>query len=179
MQLPFRRLEERQPTLWLDDAPCAASDNLRGAIMQNITTIEKLLKDELSATETYQKALEELNFPGGHFASNSLKPMFGDHQEAVSMLQAHIVKLGGTPNKIAGYWGTWPKIIFEGANLLGKGPAIRVLLAGEKAGEAGYVEALKNSTLSSDIRTLIEKKLLPSQQSHIRSLDRVLKALPA
>lgn len=147
--------------------------------MQNVTTIEKLLKDELSATETYQKALEELNFPGGHFTSNSLKPMFGDHQAAVSMLQEHIVKLGGTPNKSAGYWGTWPKIIFEGASLLGKRSAINVLLAGEKAGEASYVEALKNSTLSSEIRTMIETKLLPTQQSHIRSLDRVLEAIPA
>ena len=147
--------------------------------MQNVITIEKLLKDELSATETYQKALEELNFPSGKFTSNSLKPMFGDHKEAVSMLQAHLVKLGGTPNSSAGYWGTWPKIVFEGASLSGKRPAIKVLLDGEKAGEAHYVEALKNSTLSSDIRTLIEKKLLPSQQSHIRSLDRVLDAIPA
>jgi hypothetical protein len=147
--------------------------------MQNVTTIEKLLKDELSATETYQKALEELNFPGGQFTSNSLKPMYVYHQAAVSMLQEQIVKLGGFPNKSAGYWGTWPKIIFEGASLLGKRSAINVLLAGEKAGEAGYVEALKNSTLSSDIRALIEKKLLPTQQSHIRSLDRVLEAIPA
>ncbi len=147
--------------------------------MQNVTTIEKLLNDELSATETYQKALEELNFPGGQFTSNSLKPMFGDHKEAVSMLQDQIVKLGGTPHKSACSWGTWPRIIFEDASLFGKRSAIKVLLAGEKAGEAGYVEALKNSTLSSDIRTLIEMKLLPTQQSHIRSLDRVLEAIPA
>jgi hypothetical protein len=149
--------------------------------MQNVSTIEKLLKDELSATETYQKALEELNFPGGQFMSNSLKPMFGDHQAAVSILQEQIVKLGGAgaPHKSASSWGTWPKIIFEDATLLGKRSAIKVLLAGEEAGEAGYIEALKNSTLSSDIRTLIEMNLLPTQQSHIRSLDRVLEAIPA
>ena len=32
--------------------------------MQNTQTIEKLLNDELSATATYQKVLEELQFPG-------------------------------------------------------------------------------------------------------------------
>jgi hypothetical protein len=147
--------------------------------MQNVTTMEKLLKDELSATETYQKALEELNFPGGQFTSNSLKPMFGDHKDAVSMLQEQIVKQGGTPHKSAGTWGTWPKLILENATLLGKRSAINVLLSGEKAGLAGYVEALKNSSLSSEIRTMIETKLLPNQQSHIRSLDRVLEAIPA
>jgi len=39
--------------------------------MQNANTIEKLLKDELSATITYQKVLEELKFPGGKFLSNT------------------------------------------------------------------------------------------------------------
>lgn len=147
--------------------------------MHNVNTIEKLLKDELSATETYQKALEELKFPGGQFMSNSLMPMFGDHKAAVSILQEQIVKLGGTPHKNSGAWGSWPKLILEGASLLGKRSAVKVLLEGEKTAEADYAAALKDPALSADIHTLIETKLLPTQQSHIRSLDRVLEATPA
>lgn len=147
--------------------------------MQNVNTIEKLLKDELSATETYQRALEELSFPGGRFMTNSIMPMFGDHKAAVSMLQEQIVKLGGTPHKNSGAWGSWPKLILEDASLLGKRSALMVLLEGEKAGEADYAEALKDLTLSAEIRSLIETELLPNQQIHIRSLDRVLDATPA
>lgn len=147
--------------------------------MQNVNTIEKLLKGELSATETYQKALDELNFPGGKFMTNSLMPMFVDHKAAVSMLQEQVVKLGGTPQKSAGLWGSWPKLIFEGANLSGKHSAVEVLLEGEKVSEENYAAALKDPALSADIRKLIETKLLPTQQSHVRSLDRVLEAIPA
>jgi Domain of unknown function (DUF2383) len=146
--------------------------------MHNVNTIEKLLKDELSATETYQKALEELKFPGGQFMTNSLMPMFGDHKAAVSMLQEQIVKLGGTPHKSSGAWGSWPKLILEDASLLGKRSAVKVLLEGEKTAEADYAEALKDTGLSAEIRSLIETNLLPTQQSHIRSLDRVLEAIP-
>lgn len=145
--------------------------------MQNTNTIEKLLEDELSATETYQKALDELKFPGGKFMSNSLMPMFGDHKDAVSMLQELIVKLGGKPHKHSGGWGNWPKLILEGSSLLGKRSALKVILEGEKTAEADYAAAVKDGDLSADIRSLIEKKLLPIQQSHIRSLDRVLEAI--
>jgi Domain of unknown function (DUF2383) len=147
--------------------------------MHNIKTIEKLLKDELSATETYQSALENFRVPGGQFVANSLTPILSAHKVAVSSLEALITNLGGTPKKGTGAWGTWAKLILEGASLLGKQSAIKVLLEGEKSGEGDYKEALKDVTLSSEVRTLIESKLLPAQQSNIRSLDRLMEAMPA
>lgn len=39
-------------------------------------------------------------------------------------------------------------------------------------------EAMEDPELSSDIRSLIETKLLPPQQSHIRTLDWLLNAAP-
>jgi Domain of unknown function (DUF2383) len=147
--------------------------------MHNIKAIEKLLKDELSATETYQQALESFRVPGGQFVANSLTPIFGAHKAAVTSLEAQITKLGGTPQKGTGVWGSWAKLILEGASLLGKQTAIKVLLEGEKSGEGDYEAALKDTKLSPEIRTLIETKLLPAQQSHVRSLDRLLDATPA
>ncbi len=147
--------------------------------MQNVTTIEKLLKDELSATVTYQKALEELAFPGGRFMTNSITPMLGDHKAAVSLLQEQMVKLGGTPPKTSDAWGSWPKLVVENADLLCKRSALKVLIDGEIKGETYYAEVLKDPTLSADFRALIETKLLPDQQLHIRSLDRVLEAIAA
>ena len=145
--------------------------------MQNAQTIEKLLSDELSATETYQKALDELKFPGGRFLTESLAPLLGEHKAAVSMLEEQIVKLGGKPSKSAGTWGSWPKMILENISLIGKRPAVEVLLKGEKTAEADYLAAVNDSSLPAQIRTLIETTMLPTQQSHVRSLDRVMEVL--
>ena len=147
--------------------------------MQNVKTIEKLLKEELSAMETYQQALDKFKVTGGQFMTNSLTPIMGAHRVAVSSLEALITKLGGTPQKGTGVWGSWAKLVLEGASLLGKQSTVMVLLEGEKIGEGDYQEALKDVTLSSELRTLIETKLLPAQQAHIRSLDRLMDATPA
>ena len=145
--------------------------------MQNAPTIEKLLSDEISATETYQKCLEELDFPGGKFLTESLTPMLGEHKAAVSMLEEQIVKLGGKPSKTANTWGSWPKLVLENISLIGKRSAVTVILEGEKTAEADYLAAVRDTSLPAQIRTLIETTLLPTQQAHVRSLDRVMEVL--
>jgi len=82
--------------------------------------------------------------------------------------------LGGTPSADSGAWGTWAQIVQGGANLLGKEVALRSLQSGEKSGAEAYEEALQKTELPLDIRSLIETKLLPAQQEHIRTLDRLL-----
>ncbi|MGZ8153406.1 MAG: DUF2383 domain-containing protein [Methylovulum sp.] len=142
--------------------------------MHNIQILNKFLKDELSATETYQQALAKLQEDASLGQSESLMPIYKDHQNAVSSLQALISRLGGTPCEDSGAWGTWAKIVQGGANLLGKETALKVLLEGEKSGVADYEEALEDTELSSDVCALIETKLLPAQEAHIRTLDRLL-----
>jgi hypothetical protein len=58
--------------------------------------------------------------------------------------------------------------------MLGTKVALKALQEGEKSGADDYEKFLKGSELSSDVRALIETKLLPEQQSHIRTLDRLL-----
>lgn len=147
--------------------------------MHNIETLNKFLKDELSATESYQQALDKLRDAVGLGESKDLMPINEAHQKAVSSLQALIHRLGGTPCENSGAWGTWAKIIQGGANLLGKGAALRVLQEGEKNGAESYTKALDDTELPSDIRALIETELLPAQQAHIRTLDRLLETAAA
>jgi hypothetical protein len=123
--------------------------------------------------------LENFKVSGGQFMTNSVTPILGAHRSAVSSLEAQITKQGGTPQKGTGAWGSWAKLVVEGASLLGKQTTVKVLLEGEKNGEGDYQEALKDVTLSSELRTLIETKLLPAQQAHIRSLERLMDATPA
>lgn len=140
--------------------------------MHNVETLNKLLKDELSATETYQQALDNVG-PSG---SKSITPLHEAHKDAVSSLQSLISRLGGTPCEDSGTWGTWAKFVQGGANMLGKKAALMALQGGEKSGAEAYEEALQETELPSDIRSLIETKLLPAQQAHIRTLDRLLEA---
>jgi hypothetical protein len=144
--------------------------------MLNIETLNKFLKDELSATETYQQALDILREDAELGDAVNLMPIFESHKNAVSSLQAQIRQLGGAPAEDSGAWGTWAKIVLGGADLLGKGAVLKALLGGEKSGAEDYKEALQDTKLPSDVRFLIETKLLPAQQAHIRTLERLLSA---
>jgi uncharacterized protein (TIGR02284 family) len=147
--------------------------------MHNIETLNKLLKDELAATETYQQALDKFRKDVLIAEAEDLLPVYEGHKQAVSSLQAQIRQLGGAPSEGSGVWGSWAEMIMEGANVLGKQAVLTVLQKGEKSGEEDYKDALQNSKLPSDVRSLIEAKLLPAQQSHIRILNRLLGAATA
>jgi len=147
--------------------------------MHNVTHINQLLKDELSATETYQQALNKLKEDVSLGDAESLVPIYVDHKAAVSSLQTQIRQLGGTPSEDSGAWGTWAKIVLGGANLLGKESALKALQEGESSGAKGYENVLLDKELSAEVRTLIETKLLPAQQAHIRVLDGLLEAASA
>ncbi|MGZ8160187.1 MAG: DUF2383 domain-containing protein [Methylobacter sp.] len=147
--------------------------------MNNIETLDKLLKDELSATETYQQALDKLREDAGQGEAEHLMPILEDHKDAVSSLQALISRLGGTPSEGSGIWGTWAEIVLGGANMLGKKAILKALQEGEKSGAGDYEAVLQDSELPSDIQSLIETKLLPAQQAHIWTLDRLLDAAAA
>ena len=144
--------------------------------MHIIETLNKLLKNELSATETYQQAMDKLGEDVELGGSEYLEPIYEDHKEAVSSLQTQIRYLGGTPAEDSGAWGTWAKIVLGGATLMGKETVLMALQEGEKNGTEDYEEALKITELSSDIKSLIKTKLLPDQLGHIRTLDRILGA---
>ncbi len=140
--------------------------------MFDIETINKLLKDELSATETYQETLNKLQEDGE--LGKSLSSIYEDHKEAVSSLQAQILKMGGIPVDDSGGWGALAEVVQEGANFLGKKATIMVLHLGERTGVEDYENVLADHELPADIRSLIETKLLPARQSHINTLDQLL-----
>ncbi|MFZ2448989.1 MAG: DUF2383 domain-containing protein [Methylovulum miyakonense] len=144
--------------------------------MHHIEQIEKLLKNELSATETYLQALDKFKEDVGLGEAGHLIPIYEDHKDAVSSLQALAIRLGGTPAEDSGAWGIWAKIILGGANMLGKESVLRTLQEGEKNGAEDYKQALEDTELLADIRALIETQLLPVQQGHINALERLLAA---
>jgi hypothetical protein len=142
--------------------------------MHNIELLNKFLKDELSATETYQQALDKLKEDVDLGKSNSLTPIYFEHKAAVSSLQALINRLGGTPAEDSGVWGIWAQTVLGGAKLLGNKATLKALQEGERNGAYDYEKALLVTELSGDIRACLETKLLVSKQANIRTLDRLL-----
>ncbi|GAB6140524.1 hypothetical protein JCM14076_12530 [Methylosoma difficile] len=144
--------------------------------MNQMKTLEKLLKNELSATETYQQALDKLKVDVEMGEADDLMPLYECHKEAVSSLQALTTRLGGTPAVDSGAWGAWAKLVLGGANLLGKKAVLTALHEGEKSGDDDYKEAMLEDELPTDLRSLIETKLLSAQTSHLAKLDQLLAA---
>ena len=142
--------------------------------MSATETLNKLLKSELSATETYQQALDKFQEDSALGEATDLRPLYEDHQQAATSLREMIQQTGGTPAEDSGAWGTWSNLVMGGAKLMGKDAALKALMEGEKSGQEDYEEALQESDLPSDVRSLVETRLQPAMNEHIRTLSRLL-----
>lgn len=136
--------------------------------------MNKLLRSELSAVETYQQALEKERQKFGHEAEfQRLNAILSEHQQAASQLRAQIQQLGGTPVQDSGAWGTWSKIVMGTAKLLGDKAALKALKEGEESGLKEYQEAVQDPDTPSEVKPVINS-LLARQQAHIRTLDELM-----
>lgn len=142
--------------------------------MLNIDKVEKLLKNELAAAETYHQALEKFEEEAQSNEISSLQPIYQEHNQAVSELQEQIQQLGATPPTGSGLWGSWSEALMGGAKLIGKEAMLKALLAGEKSGLDDYQEAVGDPEIPSEVSDLIKSKFMNSQQENIRVLNRML-----
>lgn len=141
--------------------------------MYSVKALDRLLKNEMAATATYRQLLDQFHDDGGF--NKSATSIYEGHKNAVSDLQTHIRKLGGTPPaQYSGVRDAWAKIMHGGANKLSRQAALDILRQGEKSGAEDYLKVLGNADLPVSIRCLIEWKLLLIQISHIRILERLL-----
>jgi len=73
--------------------------------MHNIYTLNKFLKDELSARETCRQAVDKLREDAGLAEAKSLIPIYKNDIDAV-FSQALMRRLGETPCNDLGAWRT-------------------------------------------------------------------------
>ena len=136
--------------------------------------MNKLLRSELSAVETYKQALGKEQQKFGHETEfQRLNAILSEHQQAASQLSTQIQQLGGTPVQDSGAWGTWSKIVMGAATLLGDKAALKALKEGEESGLKEYEEALQDPKTPLEVKPVINS-LLASQQAHIRTLDELM-----
>jgi len=138
---------------------------------QAIDILNRLLRGELSATETYDQALERDDRDS---VLATLRHIRVDHQQAVLALQEHIKYLGGAPSSSSGVWGTLAHVVEGAAKLLGTNTALSALRQGEHQGLTDYEQAATHPELPAATQELIRTALLPQTRMHVETLDRML-----
>jgi hypothetical protein len=139
--------------------------------------MNKLLRGELSAIETYQQALEKERADFGQETEfQQLSSILRDHQQAAGWLKTEIQRTGGTPVDDPGAWGTWSKIVMATAKLFGDKAALKALKEGEESGLKDCEDMLQGGTVPSEGKPLVAK-LAAQQQAHIGVLDGLLAKL--
>src|SRR5438270_880449 len=98
-------------------------------IVDSIKAMNSLLRGELSATETYQQALQKL---GKSQAAEHLWRIHHEHREAANTLRQEVHRMGGKPDQDSGAWGAWAKLVEGAASLLGEAAALKALKEGEE-----------------------------------------------
>jgi uncharacterized protein (TIGR02284 family) len=138
----------------------------------DVETLNGFLRGEISAVETYRQAL-------GHVTDerirSQLEDCLHDHEHRVDALRERIEKLGGTPSKSSGLWGTFTKLMQAGANALGEKTAIQALEEGEDRGLSDYQRDMDKT--HGEARRFVRMELLPSQKRTHERLSRIKRTL--
>ena len=135
-----------------------------------IKSCNSLLRGELSAVETYSKAIEK--YPATP-VTPELTRIQTEHREAANKLAANIREMGGVPDTDSGAWGVFANSVQGAANLFGTDSAIESLQRGEEHGRNEYRDALENEDVMDSCKRLIRNELLPKVDNHIKILERL------
>jgi len=138
-----------------------------------VDTMNRLLRGELAATETYQQALAKIDEDPG---LTELRQIHADHRAAANELRQHVHQLGGKPDQGSGAWGTFAKAVEGTAKVFGNKAALKALKEGEEHGIKDYEAALSEaSSLPLPCREGL-RELVNKGKAHITVLDRYLSA---
>jgi uncharacterized protein (TIGR02284 family) len=133
----------------------------------NVDELNKLLRGELSAVETYQMALDKLDRNSS--VRMELESCMQSHQNRVMMLRDQILGLGGQPSKGSGPWGAFAKVVEGAAKIFGDKATVSALEEGEDHGLADYKRELDDDDIDAQAKMIVSNQLYPAQQqTHAR-----------
>jgi bacterioferritin (cytochrome b1) len=133
----------------------------------SVDELNKLLRGELSAVQTYDMAIKKLE--DNSEATAELEANLGSHQNRVMMLREQIALLGGEATTKAGAWGAFAKTVEGAAKIFGDKATVAALEEGEDHGLSEYKRELEDIDLDPNSRTILATHLLPAQeQTHTR-----------
>lgn len=102
----------------------------------NTDNLNKLLRGEISAVETYKMALDKLDKTST--ARSELMTCMASHQDRVALLRQAVAAAGGEPATGSGPWGVFAKAVEGSAKIFGDKAAVAALEEGEDHGLKDY-----------------------------------------
>ncbi len=139
-----------------------------------VEELNKCLRNELSAIETYQQALDKNRTRDAHDAKfEILVRILNDHQDAAARLRAIIEQQCGTASSDSGAWGAWSKTVMAAAKLFGDKAALKALKEGEQSGLNEYQRIAQHAGASTEN---VVSSFVARQQAHIAELERLIEA---
>jgi uncharacterized protein (TIGR02284 family) len=136
-----------------------------------IDTCNELLRGELSAVETYSQVIDKLDSGAERAALERIR---SDHEDSARQLHNHVLSMGGEPATSSGAWGAFARAVEGAAKMLGKSAALKTLEEGEEYGIREYREAVASGEMMDEIKTVIQRELLPRLSEHTRALSGLL-----
>jgi TolA-binding protein len=137
--------------------------------------LNRLLRGEISATETYRMVIESIS--GGSRDADQmalLRQIQESHGRAAQSLRDRIRELGGEASDTSGAWGAWARLAQGAANLFGDAAALKSLKEGEEQGLREYERTIDE--LDATSAGLIRNQLVPQQQRHLHLLQQLIHA---
>jgi uncharacterized protein (TIGR02284 family) len=133
-----------------------------------IDALNKLLRGEFAACETYRMAIDHLHDPE---ILAILRENESSHRQRVRQLQDLLARYGGQPAQGSGAWGAWAKLVQGSANVFGNDAAIGALEQGEDQGISDYSDDDILRDLDPHARQFVQDELYPHQQRTHRVLS--------
>ncbi len=133
-----------------------------------IEVCNNLLQGELSAIETYNKAIEKF---ADEPEIDQLREIRNEHTQSAVRLRENIVGMGGTPERESGAWGAFAKSVQATADFFGENSALWALRQGEEYGRGLYESALEDPNVMDDCKHMIRTELFPRLDRHVVKLS--------
>jgi Domain of unknown function (DUF2383) len=130
--------------------------------------LKYLMQDEMSAIETYDKALTSVKNEAAKATLATIKTV---HEERLKTLTAIVKDMGGAPPTSSGLWGTVAKLYEGGAALLGEKAVVRALEECEIKSLADYKSDIE--VFDETLHKLMFSELMPSQQDCYEKISKL------
>ena len=139
---------------------------------QGVDRLESFCRGEISAVQTYAKALAS---PSLRQVSDILQSCHASHEERASALADRILELGGRVPESTGVWGAIMPVLESAAAAISAKMAIAVLEEGEDRLLKEYRTNLPR--LDAPSRAFVNERILPSQLRTHQALSNLKHAM--
>ncbi len=144
------------------------------SVQNQVEPLNRLLRGELSAVETYEQALGKV---GNKTYAQELERIRAEHLDAVESLRQEIRSFGGIADESSGVWGLWAQTVEGTATLFGEAAALKALKEGEEHGLKEYRTVLEDNELRAKFRSLLAGEMQTRQIEHIAILEKHLNTI--